>query len=54
MFTKQRRLCILSLCLVCSLSFALSGNGSVSDPYVIANQADFDAFCANSAYWAGG
>jgi hypothetical protein len=37
-----------------SFGWALSGSGSSGDPYVIANRTDFDAFCADSAYWALG
>jgi hypothetical protein len=37
-----------------SFGWALSGSGSSGDPYIIANRTDFDAFCADSAYWASG
>ncbi len=52
MVTKKCFIASVLFCLIISsLSFALSGSGSVNDPYVIATRADFDAFRANSAYW---
>lgn len=46
--------CMVVMCclIISSPSFALTGTGSEADPYVIANRADFDAYCANTAYWS--
>ncbi|HPY78341.1 MAG TPA: hypothetical protein PLQ45_10880, partial [Anaerohalosphaeraceae bacterium] len=42
------------LVLTPSVTWALSGSGTSGDPYTIASRADFDEFCANSAYWLSG
>jgi hypothetical protein len=48
-----RSFCVLMLSFFfSSLSFALSGGGTEANPYIISNRADFDAFCADQAYWA--
>ena len=54
---KHAVLVICTILLIPAISFALSGNGTPGDPYIIASVADFDVFAnpANAAtYWASG
>ncbi len=49
--------CIASLWLLIvlsSVSLGINGSGTEPNPFIIANRADFNAFCASSAYWASG
>jgi len=50
------RKCLVALTIVfacINTSFALNGLGTAASPWLIQSLADFDAFAANSAYWAG-
>jgi hypothetical protein len=41
------------LVLLSSACFAITGSGISSDPWIIANRADFDTIVAGSSYWDG-
>ena len=54
MATKKLFIFCLAIFFANPVTFALTGSGLELDPYVIANRADFDEFCGNTAYWALG
>jgi hypothetical protein len=54
MLGKTYRIASFLICLsMTSVSLALTGDGSQTTPWIIANRADFDAYCADPGFWGG-